>query len=266
MNPILLAFSLCSAICFYAMLESRKKFFSNILFSVFLFFLIAITNPLFSHNGETILFFLNDNPMTLEALFYGFGIAAMIVSVIYWFQCYHILMTSDKFLYLFGRIAPKAALVVSMALRFVPLFRSQIKKINQTQKTLGLYTSDSLVDRFHNSCRVFSILVTWSLENAIITADSMKARGYGIGKRTHFSLFHFYTQDKIMLLLLLVLDALILLGNVTCLKFYYYPALTKLTLSPMALFSYLKIGLLLFLPCIIEIKENIKWNVLKSKI
>ena len=29
-----------------------------------------------------------------------------------------------------------------------------------------------------------SIVVTWSMENAIETADSMKARGYGTKKRT----------------------------------------------------------------------------------
>ena len=34
-------------------------------FYLFMFFLVAVTNPLFSHNGVTPLFFLNGNPVTL---------------------------------------------------------------------------------------------------------------------------------------------------------------------------------------------------------
>ena len=36
-----------------------------------------------------------------------------------------------------------------------------------------------------------SILVTWALENAIETADSMKSRGYGLRGRTAFSIYRF---------------------------------------------------------------------------
>src|SRR5699024_11857651 len=97
--------------------------------------------------GETILFFLNGNPVTLEAIIYGFIIAAMLVAIIFWSKSYTELMTSDKFIYLFGKMIPKLSLVISMALRFIPTFKDQLKKVNQTQKTLGLYTSDSIADR-----------------------------------------------------------------------------------------------------------------------
>ena len=38
---------------------------------VMMFFMLAVMNPIFIHSGETILFFMNDNPVTLEALIYG---------------------------------------------------------------------------------------------------------------------------------------------------------------------------------------------------
>ncbi len=41
-----------------------------------------------------------------------------------------------------------------------------------------------------------SILVTWALENAIDTADSMKDRGYVLPGRTAFSIYRFDRRDK----------------------------------------------------------------------
>ena len=98
---------------------------------------MAVTNPIFVHNGETILFFMNDNPVTLEAFIYGGAASLMIVSVLLWCRCYSAVLTTDKFLYLFGKVIPKLGLILSMAFRFIPLFKYQIRKINQSQKTIG---------------------------------------------------------------------------------------------------------------------------------
>lgn len=96
--------------------------------------MIAVINPLFSHNGVTPLFFLNGNPVTLEAVLYGLDIAVMLVAVLYWFKGYNHVMTSDKFLFLFGRAIPRLALVLSTALRFVPLLKVQIRRVSRAQR------------------------------------------------------------------------------------------------------------------------------------
>ncbi len=49
--------------------------------------------------------------------------------VIQWFSCYNKVMTSDKFIYLFGRLIPALSLILSMALRFVPGLTGQLKVI-----------------------------------------------------------------------------------------------------------------------------------------
>ena len=46
---------------------------------MFFFLLMAFANPLLVHNGETVLFFMNDNPVTLEAMIYGGMSSLMIV-------------------------------------------------------------------------------------------------------------------------------------------------------------------------------------------
>lgn len=70
-----------------------------------------------------------------------------------------------------------------------------------------------------------SIVVTWALENALDTADSMKSRGYGLPKRTAFSLFRFTLRDGICLGVLAALGGIVLAGSLTGgLKWWYYPA------------------------------------------
>src|SRR5699024_2273991 len=107
MHPAILILSLIGALLFFFMLEPKKNFFKDIGFYSLVFLLIAMTNPIFVHRGETILFFLNDNPVTKEAFIYGIVIAAMLVAIIFWSKSYTLLMTSDKFVYLFGKAVPK---------------------------------------------------------------------------------------------------------------------------------------------------------------
>ena len=93
-----------------------------------LFMVVALMNPLFNHYGVTVLFYLyNGTPVTLESVVYGLAMAVMLCEVIIWFQCYNKIMTSDKFIYLFGRVIPGFSLILSMCLRFVPRFKNRMK-------------------------------------------------------------------------------------------------------------------------------------------
>ncbi|ONK21080.1 ABC transporter permease [Bacillus sp. VT-16-64] len=266
LNPVILTFSLIGSLLFFATMTPLKAFCKDIGFYLLVFLLIAITNPLFSHNGETILFFMNDNPVTFEAIIYGVAIATMLVAIIFWSKSYSELVTADKFLYLFGKAVPKLALVVSMALRFIPLFKWQIKKVHQAQKTLGLYTSESVTDKMLSGMRVFNSMLTWSLENAIHQADAMKARGYGLKGRTNFSLFKVEARDRWMFGILVLLLILIVIGfQKGDFAFHYYPFISPFAITSANLIHYISIFLLMFFPCIMEAKENIQWRLLRSK-
>jgi len=176
-------------------------------------------------------------------------------------------MTSDKFVYLFGKIIPKLSLVISMALRFIPLFKQQIKKVNQTQKTLGLYTSNSVTDRVLSGVRTFNSMITWSLENAIVQADAMKARGYGLKGRTNFSLFRWFWRDKVVLAVIaFVFSITLYLNGKGQFAFTYYPTLSDIRLSWEYFIQFIVIFILMILPALIEVKENLQWKYLQSKI
>lgn len=266
-NPVMIVMALTGGICFCSIMDRPKEILNNFLFYIPLFFMIAITNPLFSHNGVTPLFFLNGNPVTLEAILYGLDIAVMIVAVMYWLKCYNHIMTSEKILYLFGKVIPKLSLLLSVALRFIPLFKKQIKKVNQAQKAMGLYSSSSYVDKIRSGLRVFSAILMWSIENAVDTGDSMKARGYGLKGRSNYSMFRFTLRDGIVMVIVVINLTIITLGMLFReTEFYFYPRMTELPQTQLAWVVYILFGILCFLPFIIEIKENLKWKYYVSKI
>ncbi len=266
-NPILQTLAMLGGILFCLMLQRRSEIGGNIGFYVPMFLLIAVTNPLFSHNGVTPLFFLNGNPVTLEAFIYGIFIAVMVIGVMMWCKCYSEIMTSDKFLYLFGKVVPKLSLILSMALRFIPMFKRQMHKVNRAQKAMGLYSSKSFTDKVRSAARVFMAMISWALENSMETSASMKARGYGIKGRTSFSLFRFHIDDSVLLTVCIMLLGITVSGAAAGeTVFYYYPRISEPNLTPYAAAVYISFGLLSFLPFIIEVKEAIVWKYYISKI
>lgn len=266
-HPVILVVSLVCGIIFNLTLEKREDIVKNGLFYLGLFIIIAITNPLFSHNGVTPLFFMNDNPITLEAILAGISIATMLVSVLYWFKNYSIVMTSDKFLYLFGKISPKISLVFSMVIRFIPLFKTQIRKVSNAQTAMGLYTSDNYPDKFRSGNRVFSVMVTWALENAVETGDSMKSRGYELKNKSHYSLFRFTKRDTLFLVIIALLALVVVIGVFYGrLEFSFYPQITKIGNGLPSLVVYMAYCVLALLPFIVEIKEKLKWIYFRSQV
>ncbi len=263
-NPVISAISLVGAVVLFLMNNGRTSL-STHFFSAVLFAVMAIVNPLVSHNGATVLFVMNNNPVTLEALIYGVCAALTVVAVLYWFRSFSQIMTSDKLLYLFGALSPKHALTLSMALRYVPLFGTQIKKVHASQKALGLYKDDNIVDSFRGGMRIFSVMITWALENGIVTADSMTARGYGMGKRSSFSLFRFKSEDVFLICATLVFSVLSIYGTIGA-EFEFYPYISVPEADLRSVVGYISYGTMNLLPIIIGVKEGLKWKYLKSKI
>lgn len=267
MNPIIEITALVGALLFSLVTQKQRDVFKSLAFYGAMFFLVILTNPLFSHLGETKLFYLGKNPVTLEALLYGASIAVTIIAVMVWCRCYSEIMTSDKFLYIFGKAIPKLSLIISTALRFVPLFKRQLRKVSRAQKAMGLYSSDSFIDNVKSTGRVFISMIAWSLENAMETSSSMKARGYGTKERSNFSLYKFKLRDAGLLSVCVLLLSCVLYGAAKgALAFEYYPAVSEIEFSAISVLSFISFAVLSLLPFIIEIKEVLLWKYYISKI
>ena len=269
LHPACLCISLVSGFTYSVMLKGKKAIKTNLIYMLPMLIVMALINPAFNHEGSTVIEYLpSGNPLTLESIVYGLCAATMIVSVVCHFSCYNEVMTSDKFIYLFGKIIPAMSLIISMTLRFVPKFVSQLKVVANAQRCMGRDVSNGgIIKRAKNGLNILSIMTTWSLENAIETADSMKSRGYGIPGRTAFSIFIFDKRDKKALICILLLGIYTLTGNLMGgMYFRFFPSMKMADISPFGISVFAAYLLLCIYPIIIEIWEVRKWKALRSKI
>lgn len=214
LHPLCLLISLGSALLYACRLSARGASRPGFFCMLPLLLGTALLNPLFNHEGATVLArFPGGSALTLESAAYGAAAAAMLFAVLCWFSCYNAVITTDKFIYLFGRVIPAMSLVISMTLRFVPRFRAQFRAVSAAQRCMGREISDGgTLRRAKNALTILSVMVTWSLENAVETADSMKSRGYGLQGRTAFSIYRFEKRDAAALLFLLLCGGYVLAG------------------------------------------------------
>lgn len=266
-SPVLLALSLSGSLCFNLAVNTARQSLRDLRFYLPLFLLVALTNPLFVHNGATPLFFMNDNPVTLEALLCGVNIAIMITAVMLACKSFGRVMESDKLLALFGKISPRLSVLLSMSLRFIPLMKRKWGEIKDSQTAIGYFKGSGIVDSLASHARVFSALVSWSLENAVDTGASMSARGYGLSGKKRFSLFRFTRSDGALLISTIALSAVILAGFILGkADFGFYPHVGKISADTFSIITYSAFALLSFIPFIFEVKEAIKWKYLRSRI
>ncbi len=263
MHPICLSISLVSGFTYSVMLKGKKAIKTNLIYMLPVLIVMALINPAFNHEGLTVLKYLpSGNPITLESIIYGLATAAMIISVISHFSCYNQIFTSDKFIYLFGKIIPALSLIISMTLRFVPRFTAQLKVVTNAQRCMGRDVSNgSVIKRAKNGLNILSIMTTWSLENAIETADSMKSRGYGLPGRTAFSIYTFDKRDKKALLYILILGIYTFIGSLCGgMDFSYFPYMKTEPFSFFGLSVFLSYLLLCIYPITIELWEVRRWK------
>ena len=267
-HPICLVTSLLCSVM-YSIILNGKKALKFIAMLLPLMLISALINPAFNHEGVTVIAYLpSGNPLTLESILYGIVAASMVATVICWFSCFNKIMTSDKFIYLFGRIIPSLSLILSMTFRFVPKFKEQVQEVSNAQKSMGRDSSEgSVFARVKNSIRILSAVITWSLENAIDTSDSMKSRGYGLTGRTAYSNYVFDKRDVTALIYLAVMITYFLIGALLGkIHYRYFPSMRGTYMSFYSTSIFISYIMICIMPIIIEIWEELKWRKLKSKI
>lgn len=269
MHPVCLVISFFCSFLYSVLLKGRRAVKINLLYMLPTIVFMALINPVFNHRGATVICYLPDgNPLTAESVIYGISTALMIASVICFFFCYSEVMTSDKFIYLFGKIIPSISLIVSMTFRLVPDFITKFREVAYAQKCMGRDVWDgSLINRAKNALAVISVMVTRTLENSVETADSMKARGYGISGRTSFSIYKFDKRDTGVLVCIGLFGVYVFSGAMMgAMDFSYFPYLKSADTSFFTISVFVAYFLLCLSPVIIELVEVRRWKALRSKI
>lgn len=258
-NSIYGALSFLCAFCYAVRLKGKNAVSFFLKFIIPIVLLATIFNMLFSHYGNTVIFIVKGIDFTLEPLTAGLFTGIMIGAVMAWFSAYNEIITADKFMVLFGGLAPNLALLFSMVLRFIPLMVKTSNEIKEAHIGLGYETKG-----LKNTLTRFSALISISLEKSIETADTMKARGFGTKKRGFYSAFAFRKTDLAALVFVVIsLIYLFIACSADIAQITFNPTIEIQSVNPITAFIFLIFSLF---PLIADLTEDIKWLLLKSKI
>ncbi len=132
----------------------------------------------------------------------------------------------------------------------------------------GSYSTGGLIQRAGHGITILSIMISWALENAIETADSMKSRGYGLKGRSAFSIYKMTKRDKRALGIISFLGIHILLGSILgAFKWRYFPTIKGIEkISIYSVSIWIAYGILCLLPIIINKEEERQWKATQLKI
>lgn len=265
------AYLLAGAVCaglYYLLLCGRKAAKMLLLLLPFLV-LLTVVNPLFNTRGTHILFRLLGRPYTLEALYYGAATAGIFLVMMLWFGCYNAVMTGDKFTALFGNLLPSLSLLLVMVLRLVPDMLRKTKQIAGSRRSIGKGSppNASFREKLQEGMTVLSTLVSLALEGSLVTADSMRSRGYGCAKRQSFMLYRMKAGDWVLLFTQLCLIGLLsffLFSGAASAEFT--PVLQLAPVSGHGLFPLSLYCIYLLIPTILHSKEVLLWHCSRSRI
>lgn len=260
-HPAYLAVSVIAGLIYYLILKGRKAL-PLILGLIPVFLVIAAVNPIFNTLGNTVLFSIISRPYTLEALLHGMAMGGIFAAMMLWFGCYSEVLTSDKFTSLFGRIIPSLSLLLVMVLRLIPNLMRKARQITAARVCIGkgLRKEAGKKEQLTSGVAILSGLTDWALEGSIVTADSMRARGYGSSKRTTYQQYRLRTRDLVMLSICAVLILFIIVcGGIDA---QYTPDVIISPLTP----GFAGYCIFLLIPSMLYGKETLTWQLLRSKI
>ncbi|MGI6767073.1 MAG: energy-coupling factor transporter transmembrane component T [Lentihominibacter sp.] len=223
----------------------------------------------YTHFGVTVLSqnFV-DNNITLEAILYGIQQAFTAAAFLMFMSCVFSVISSDKVVYLFGKVSPKLSLFLSILLRTVPRVKTTVRRINVSRGGVGRGTSGNglgLIARLRNALTIISITITWTLESFLESSLSMKSRGYTLKGRTAFSIYRFDNRDRsfvIFLFICLTLIAMAIMLDQT--RIIYDPIIYMNRITRTSCIFYLAYAAMLIMPMILQIAGEIRFAQLRK--
>lgn len=262
--------------------------------------LIMILNPLLNRTGAHKIYLWQNFFITYEAIAYGILMSLALLIVILVFSSYNRSVSYQEMLYIFSKKLPIISMIIVMALRFIPLINSraiEVQKLNNLKNNgvefdnedsdgsnemdLDEFNSNintdydsRFIDRLKSNKRIAAIIkeaktlgkimgitVSWSLEESMFTAKSMKARGYNATERTSYLSYRYGSADYAFLAIIIVTVSIIIVGlfhGVGMINIY--PSI-DFSFSNLPFNIYYLAFIVFLLPLIyLELKERLLWH------
>ncbi len=267
-HPVFLTISFLCA-CAYSVKRNREKAALVDLCLIPCAAAFAFYYSSYHHFGITVLQqnFVGNN-MTLESLVYGLVLGICVAGVCIWMNCVYSVFSTDKMVYLFGRVSPRLSLFLAILLRMVPRIKKEARKINMAQRGIGRGTGQgNLWKRIRNAFRILSMLITWTIESLMAASDAMRSRGSSLRGRTAFSIYRFDNCDRayvIGMFLCITLTMMAVLLKFTDMT--YDPRIIWKPVTPIMILFYFGYAILCLMPLGLELWTAYQFRKARSSL
>lgn len=254
-HPVFLAIAYICAFAYSVKRNGMKSVIFNLILLP-LAVAFALYYASYHHFGVTVLKqnFIGNN-LTVESFVYGLTVSLRAATVCMWCSSLFRVVSSDKVVYLFGRVSPRLSLFLTILLRLVPRLKREAGRINLAQKGIGRGASQgNLFQRLWNCLRIFSMLITWLIQALALEADSMKSRGSNLRGRTAFSIYRFDNRDRAFVIAMfcgIILAAMGVILGAT--EMFYNPKMIWKPLTALNAITALGYAFLCLLPMALEL-------------
>ena len=167
-----------------------------------------------------------------------------------------------------GSLISALSLVLTMVLRLVPSYRRKADALMTARACIGKGPAEgaSVAARVRDGGSVLLSLSADALESAVVAADSMTARGFGLSGRTHFALFRWEARDTV---LVVAMGALVV-GAVAAFAqggfaITYFPTIVWPSAGAAVLMGAVCYGAFLAIPAVINCGGRALWRYSLSK-
>ena len=267
-HPVFLALGFAAAFAYGVRRGGRRA----LAFQLCLLPLVLVFALLYAgshHFGVTVLRqnFIG-NRMTAESLVYGLVLGLRAACACMWCGCLFRVVSSDKVVYLFGRVSPRLSLFLTVLLRLVPRLSREAGRIDLAQKGIGRGSDQgNLRERLVHCLRIFSMLITWLIQALALEADSMKSRGSRLRGRTAFSVYRFDNRDRAFVIALFCGIILTGMGKILgATEMFYDPVILWRPLSGLSAASAAGYAFLCALPLGLELWTERRFERLRRRV
>lgn len=269
-NPIALSIGFALAIASYISFRGLDAW--KVVAGVIAFPLIsACVNGFFNPLGETVMFtYIGSRPYTFESFAFGFVIGIVFAIVVLWIGVANRTLTSDRYAYIFSRFMPATTLTLTIALRFEAVYERRLRAAMSARSAIGKgIASHDIAGSFRNTLSMLSILVTWAMEKAIVTADSMRSFGYGVVEcgRTSYLKIKFHIRDTLLVAATVVFDICSITAIASgAMDADFIPSIAFAGVTPLFLVGTIAYAGMSAMPFAINVAGEASWRVSLSKI
>jgi energy-coupling factor transport system permease protein len=183
-------------------LVNMAKFFIPMAIFILIFYPIV-----YNYGSGTQIHVIGDIYMSFEVFIGGCIMVILMYLVTLLFVSFNAYVDNEKILYLGSKRYPYVSMIGVLAMRLVPYitqrFNDIIKVFTYNKKKQGTLKSMG---------SILIILMGWSLEEFLMIAKSMKARGYGVKKRTTYLMYKLHRIDYTIIIFTLLCSGVLIYG------------------------------------------------------